>query len=429
MPVQRWKQVESAYRWRVLWRIVEESGEWTVLGPMLDALAKGDGGFERVKDGPRKIILRGDDPLHPESELWVKRYIRDRGTTHLKRMLGRTDPARREAEMTLRAAAADVPTSIPIACGTRSLGSESEAVSIYRSPKHARRLGAFLFDLDLEAPADRAVANELLRRVLASLRKLHDGARLIHHDVNMGNILVAPDGKGFFLIDFHRCRRRLPFVHLRQRAVDLSKPYHFVDRAYSREAWFELLDAYTQGDSSLLEGIRKHWDEVCESRMARKMNAIVKNCLRTRVYFVREEIDTPWGRSAVVRDRDTPSEWVEEAIEKACVERVHNQPGDSRHQETPETFPAGNAGRKSSENPLARAAWREAVAAACRGETEWAPVALVEPLDDASQPAYLWKKAFQSFPKGRPRYALSWTFALERMSEQSFEENLGRRTE
>lgn len=428
MSVPRWRPIESAYRWRVPRRIVEEPdeehSEWTVIGPMLDALAEGDGAFERVKDGPRKIILRGDDPLHSESELWVKRYIRDRGTTRLKQLLGRADPARREAEMTLRAAAADVPTSLPIACGTRRLGAETEAISIYRSPKHARRLGAVLFDLDLEAPTDRAVADRLLRRVLASLRKLHDSARLIHHDVNMGNVLVAPDGDGFFLIDFHRCRRRLPFVHLRQRTVDLSKPYHFVDRIYTREAWFELLEAYTQGNSVLLEGIQKHWDEVCESRMARKADVIVKNCLRTRVYFVREEIDTPWGRSVVVRDRDTPLDWVERAIE-----RVREQHDDSSHEETPEAFPAVKAGRESSGNPLARAAWREAVAAACRSETEWAPVALVEPLKAASQPAYLWKKAFDTFPKGQPRYALSWTFALERMSEQSFVENLGRRTE
>ncbi len=424
------------------WTIFDAGGSanetWQKMEPMLEALADGDGPFHRVKDGPRKVILCGPDPLREDCELWIKRYYRPHRPFHPRRLLfGIHGPGEAEASRGLKAAKAGVPASEVVACGHRVHGGQLESILVCRSPRSARRLGAVLAELDWSDSANIKRAESILSSVFRVLHNLHDSAGLVHRDINMGNVLVHGPQDDVLLIDFHRCRPLIPGWRIYQRTEDITKLHHFLEAHFTKQRWLELLDAYTQGDTRLLEAIRSKWDTVKKQREERKILGVVQSCLRSRVYFVWDSEplvlrgnNSDISKSCqykILHDRDFSRESLDEflcrqdfSLNSGSGSREINSGGNTRDC-TICTY---------SDKKSAREAWCDFVERACRakGSGEIAPLALMEPKED-NAPVYIVARGAEHWPKGRPRYALSWVFSLERFSESAFQEVLGRRTD
>ena len=416
---------------------------WPRILARMDPIAPAGGGFECIKKDPGTIVLRGPDPLDSNREIWIKRYLRPYRILNPRRWFGAPGPAHAEADRIVRAAAAGVPTSTVIACGLKRSRNSIESVMVCRSPLHTRRLGAVLLDMDPRSEPHRERAVRLLRKVFASLLNLHDGAGLIHNDVNMGNVLVHGAEDDLLFIDFHRCRRKLPFFDITQRTRDLTKLHHFLEDYFDREEWFQIMQTYTRGDARLETAIRGVWENVKQIRRDGKVQRVVRTCMHNRMYHVweaslypirlRRDSGVMEVQCRLLHDRDFSGDWLAGAIAGITFEERDMEisiPHPDRGERMDLRIHAYEEPKRFegfwSEPPGSRA-WREAVERACRGLTEWAPLAFLRIEGKGALRSYRIDCPARVWPKRRPLYALSWMFSLERMSEQAYTDILDRR--
>ena len=169
-----------------------------ILPALVDILAHG-GLYEYAASRPDRVELAGRGPayaigLTPSGTRVVVRHNRHGGL--LARATGdlflRPTRAPRELTVSLRLAAAGIPTPVVVAYVTYGVaGVLARADVVTREIAPARDLGAFL--ARSEPDARRAAALDATIALVDALARV--GAR--HHDLNVKNVLLRPDGDAF----------------------------------------------------------------------------------------------------------------------------------------------------------------------------------------------------------------------------------------
>ncbi|MFH1740023.1 MAG: lipopolysaccharide kinase InaA family protein [bacterium] len=371
------KITEPPYTWRVP---RSELDSVRALLPTLSNPENRRNASMPVKETRYTSIYRMPGP-RANTAVYIKIYLRDSW-----RYLVRTPPGTREAQILIKLQQIGVPVSDLLAVGVRRwFPFKIENVLVLRSPANLWTLGRWsLTEFRTHGEEGRRRVTPVLVRILAAVRRMHE-AGIYHGDLNPGNVLIDPDGKNFFLIDFHRSRCLWPQKQYRC-TEDISELLEYFTGYYSPTDIQDLICAYAPGGGALSHAIRELWETTRENRYERRVKTVVGQCCDSRTFFR----SIPSGAATLYVDRQYSPEILLE------FESGGTLPSAWRCEELkgcPETN---------------RDSWRAAIRRSMIGEIHETPVALICRDPGTGQSLLIWDT------EKEPLYRLSHMFSLDR---------------